>query len=116
MAAGAGSGGKQIHLIRHIHHLSLSGSCRLVECFHQFLQIISEGGANIVAAQAEFDVGFDKAELVADVVAAAAENAGLHGFLRSQCVEGVGELDLAAFSWCRFSENVEDRRRDDVAA
>jgi hypothetical protein len=79
------------------------------------LEVGAEGGGDVVAEEAEVDVGFDEVELVADVMALAIEAEAMEGFLRHKRGHGVGELEFAAFAGGDFFEVIEDGGREDVA-
>src|SRR5207237_8365713 len=67
-------------------------------------------------AHAELDHGMEIAKLAAAVEAPAGEPHGKHAFLGEQSRNRIGELDLAAGAGCDGSEELEDARREHVAA
>ena len=61
--------------------------------------------------QAVVDAGGHEAELVTNVVADAFETFREDALRLIQGIDGIGQLDLAACSWCLIFKNLEDFRR-----
>ena len=61
--------------------------------------------------EAVFDRGFHVAILVTNIVALALEFAGKDTLCLVEGIDGIGQLDLAACSWCLIFKNLEDFRR-----
>ena len=56
----------------------------------QRLQVVAEGAAEVVAAEGEFDGGFEEAEFIAGVVARAFEAHSVNGPAAEKVAEAVG--------------------------
>ena len=69
-----------------------------------------------MAAQGEFDGGFEEAEFVAGIVALAVEFEGINRTAAEQVAQGVGQLDLSARSSFDALDGFEDIGRQNVAA
>src|SRR5688572_935811 len=80
------------------------------------LQEAAEGGAERRVLQAERDIGFEVAELVAAIVAPGGDAHPVKLLARGdQPVEPVGQLDLVAAARFERGQMAEDFRLDDVA-
>src|SRR5262245_58919374 len=80
----------------------------------QGLEIGSEGGAEVLAAERELYGGFEETELVAGIVAGAFERLAVDGPLAEQRAQSVGELYLAAGAGRGGAEGIENFRLQDV--
>ncbi len=77
---------------------------------------VADGVGHFRALESEFEIGFDEACGVADVVSGAVELDPEHGFAGDEEPHGVGELDFAAEAFGGGGEAFEDGRGEDVAA
>jgi hypothetical protein len=84
--------------------------------FYGLLQKFKESFSEIFSFEPVFDLGLEIVELVADIVSLSLNGHGVNGLLLSKRIQGVGELNLIVFAGRQGFENVENLRREDIAA
>src|SRR5205807_8917428 len=71
--------------------------------------------AKIMPLQCEFHRGFEKAELVAGIVALAVKLERVNGTAAQEQPQRIGKLDLPARAWLHMGDRFENVRRQDIA-
>ena len=82
----------------------------------QFENIVADVVLQIIAAEREIQRCLDIAELVADIVSLASEDAGIALPLLKAELDGIRQLDFPADALGRTIKNIEDFRRKHIAA